>query len=77
MKTFCLHIPFKYSLKCRGAYLCFFVTYHSGPPLAGRQIEVHSVPADSSFETGRRGARLSHGDTELFPSSPAAQAVDH
>lgn len=41
---------FKYSLKHWGAYLGFLVTYHSCPPLAGRQIEIHGVPTDSSFE---------------------------
>lgn len=32
------------------AYLGFFVTDHSCPPLAGRQIEIHGVPTDGSFK---------------------------
>lgn len=44
---------FKYPLKHLGAYLGFFVTYHSCPPLVGWQIQIHSVPTDGSFEPER------------------------
>lgn len=32
------------------SYFCFLVSNHSWPSLAGRQLEVHRVPADSSLE---------------------------
>lgn len=44
------HTPSERSLKHGGAHLGFFVAYHGRPPLAGRQIEIHGVPADGSFE---------------------------
>lgn len=51
---FVLNVP----SNAKHAYLGFFVADHSCPPLAGRQIEIHGIPRDGSFEP--EGGNINH-----------------
>lgn len=57
-KTLWVRFVLNISSNAKHAYLGFFVADHSCPPLAGRQIEIHGIPRDGSFEP--EGGNINH-----------------